>query len=64
MSLFTLLIVLLVVAAAGGLWSNSGGRTFGFYGWSPLGIVLLILFVLFITGTLDDGHRHGFYLRR
>jgi hypothetical protein len=64
MSLLTILVVLLIVAAAGGFWSNTGGRTFGVYGWSPVGIVLVILLVLFLTGYLDGGHRGGVWLRR
>jgi hypothetical protein len=64
MSLLTLLIILLVVAALGGFWSNSGGRAYGFYGWSPVGVVLVVLFILYITGTLDTGHRHGLYIGR
>jgi hypothetical protein len=64
MSLVTLLIVLLIIAAVGGFWSNTGGRTVGVYGWSPLGIVLVILIILFVTGNLDGGHHGGVWLRR
>jgi len=54
MSILTILIILLVVAACGGFWSNSGGRTYGSYGWSPLGVIVIILVVLLVTGNL--GH--------
>lgn len=55
MSLLTILIILLVVAAAGGFW---GGERYGALRWSPLGALLLIILVLFLTGNL-----HGLRLR-
>jgi hypothetical protein len=65
MNLLTILVVLLLIAAVGGVWSNTGGRTFGPYGWSPLAIVLVILLVLLVLGYLDaPGHRGGIWLRR
>jgi hypothetical protein len=65
MSLMTILIVLLIVAAAGGFWSNTGGRQFGVYGWSPLGVVLVVLLILLLLGYLDGGPHHGgLWLRR
>jgi hypothetical protein len=45
--LTVLLIVLLVLALAGGGWGYS---RYGAVGWSPAGIILLILFVLLLTG--------------
>lgn len=43
-----LLIVLLVCAAFGGF----GHPRFGYYGWSPLGIALVVILVLLLTGNL------------
>ena len=51
--MLTLLIVLLVLSAIFGGWGHS---RFGYTGWSPLGIVLVILVVLFLTGNLGSGH--------
>ena len=45
MSLMTLLIILLVVAV---LFGGFGGR--GPVGWSPLGIVLVLILILYLTG--------------
>ena len=59
MSLLTLLIVLLVVSVFVGGWGHT--RDWGPYGWSPLGIVLVIFLVLWLTGSLGTGH--GFRLR-
>jgi hypothetical protein len=50
MSLLTLLIILLVIAALFGGWGTTRG--WGYYGWSPVGLVVLLLFILFITGNL------------
>lgn len=47
--LLLLIIILLVVALAGGVWASP---RWGWVGISPLGIVLLILLVLFLTGNL------------
>lgn len=44
-----LLIVLLVLALGGGGWGHS---RFGAAGWSPAGIILVILLILFATGRL------------
>jgi type IV secretory pathway VirB2 component (pilin) len=46
--IIVLLIVLLVIAVIGGPWSH------GNLGWSPVGIILLVLLILFLTGNL--GH--------
>ena len=51
--MLTLLIVLLILSAIFGGWGHS---RFGYTGWSPLGIVLVILVVLFLTGNLGHGH--------
>ena len=45
----TLIIILLVLALVGG---GLGHSRFGYAGWSPAGIVLLILVVLLLTGNL------------
>ena len=44
-----LLIVLLVLALGGGGFGHS---RFGAAGWSPAGIILLVLVVLWLTGRL------------
>lgn len=51
--MLTLLIVLLILSAVFGGWGHS---RFGYTGWSPLGIVLVILVVMFLTGHLGSGH--------
>jgi hypothetical protein len=51
--MLTLLIVLLLLAAVFGGWGHS---RFGYTGWSPLGIVLVIFLVLWLTGNLGVGH--------
>lgn len=50
MSLLTLLIVLLVVSL---LFGGVGhGRGWGYYGWSPAGLLIVLLVVLWLTGAL------------
>ena len=44
-----LFIVLLVVALAGGGWGYS---RFGYAGWSPAGLIVLVLLGLWLTGNL------------
>jgi len=44
-----ILIVLLVAALAGGGFGHS---RFGYAGWSPAGILIVILLVLAVTGRL------------
>jgi hypothetical protein len=48
--LMIILIVLLVAALAGG---GFGHRHVGYVGWSPAGIILLALIVLYLTGHLN-----------
>lgn len=48
--LMTILIVVLVLSLVGG---GIGHSKFGFAGWSPAGVVLLILLILFFTGRLQ-----------
>jgi len=42
-------IILVVAALAGG---GLGHRRFGYAGWSPAGILIAILLVLYLTGNL------------
>jgi hypothetical protein len=48
--LITLLVVLLLVALLSGGFGHSRG--WGYYGWSPLGLLVLIILVLALTGNL------------
>jgi hypothetical protein len=47
--LFIVLVVLLVMALAGGGW---GYPRYGYVGWSPAGIIVLLFVVLWLTGNL------------
>lgn len=47
--LLTILIVVLIISLIGG---GLGHSKVGFVGWSPAGIVLLVLVVLLFTGRL------------
>jgi len=47
--MFLILIVLLVLALGGGAWGHS---RYGYAGWSPLGILVAVLLVLWFTGNL------------
>jgi hypothetical protein len=44
------LIILLIVAALFGGYGTSRG--WGYYGWSPVGLLVLLLLVLLVTGNL------------
>jgi hypothetical protein len=46
--MLTILMILLVVALIGG---GIGHSRYGYAGWSPAGILLLVVLVLFLTGT-------------
>jgi hypothetical protein len=43
-----LLIVLLLLAGGGGFWGHS---RYGMMGWSPLGIIIVLLVILWATGN-------------
>lgn len=47
--LFIILVLFLVVALAGGGWGHS---RYGYAGWSPAGLILLVVVVLWFTGNL------------
>jgi hypothetical protein len=47
--LMIILVVLFVIALGGGGWGHS---RYGYAGWSPAGIILLVLGVLWLTGRL------------
>lgn len=49
--LVTILVILLLLALVGGFYG--GPRGWGYAGWSPLGVVLLILVILALTGNLN-----------
>jgi hypothetical protein len=44
-----ILIVCLVLALGGGGWGHS---RYGYIGWSPAGLIVLVLVVLWLTGGL------------
>ena len=46
--MLTILFILLVLALVGG---GLGHSRYGYAGWSPAGIILLVLLVLFLTGN-------------
>ena len=46
--MLTILMILLVIALIGG---GIGHSRYGFAGWSPAGILLLVVLVMFLTGT-------------
>lgn len=45
-----LLIILLVLALGGGYYGHGAG--WGYAGWSPLGLILVIFVVLLLLGRL------------
>ena len=47
--MLTILIILLVLAVVGG---GLGHSKFGFAGWSPAGLLVLVLVVMLVTGNL------------
>ena len=47
--MMTLIVILLVLALVGG---GVGHPRLGYAGWSPAGIILLVLVVLLLTGNL------------
>ena len=49
--LLILLLVLFVAALGGGGW---GHARYGYAGWSPAGLLLLVLLGLWITGNLHS----------
>ena len=49
--LITLLVVLLLLALLGGGYGHSRG--WGYYGWSPVGLLILIILILAFTGNLS-----------
>jgi hypothetical protein len=48
--LLILLVILLVLSLGGGAWGHS--RNWGYAGWSPLGLIVVLLLVLYLTGNL------------
>jgi hypothetical protein len=50
--LFMILVVLLVVALAGGGWGHS---RVGYVGWSPAGLIVLVFVIFWLTGNLHLG---------
>ena len=49
--LITLLVIVLLLALLGGGFGSSRG--WGYYGWSPLGLLVLIILILALTGNLN-----------
>jgi hypothetical protein len=49
--LLTFIIIFLLLALLGGGWGHS---RYGFASWSPAGLVLVVLAVLWFTGNLTS----------
>lgn len=49
--LLTILVILLLLALFSGGYGSSRG--WGYYGWSPLGLLVLVVLVLALTGNLS-----------
>ncbi len=47
-----ILVILLFLALAGGGWGHS---RYGYVGWSPAGLIVLVFAVLWLTGNLHFG---------
>lgn len=47
--MLTLILILLVLALVGG---GVGHSRFGYAGWSPAGIIVVVLLLLILTGNL------------
>ena len=47
--LLVFLVVLMVLALGGGGWGHS---RYGYVGWSPAGLILLVVLGLWFTGNL------------
>ena len=47
--MLTILVVLLLIALIGG---GVGQSRFGYAGWSPAGLIVLVLLVMWLTGNL------------
>jgi Protein of unknown function (DUF3309) len=50
--LLIIFVVLLVLAFGGGSWGHS---RYGYVGWSPAGVIVLVFVVLWFTGNLHLG---------
>ena len=50
--LLMIFVVLLVISLAGGTWGHS---RYGYAGWSPAGLVVLVVLVFWLTGNLHIG---------
>jgi hypothetical protein len=50
--LLMIFVVLLVLSVVGGGWGHS---RYGYAGWSPAGIIVLLFVVLWLTGNLHVG---------
>jgi hypothetical protein len=49
--MLTLLVILIILALLSGGFGYSRG--WGYYGWSPLGLLILIVLILALTGNLS-----------
>jgi hypothetical protein len=49
--LLTIIIVLLLLSLVGGGWGHS---RYGYAGWSPAGLLVIMLVVLWFTGNLHS----------
>ena len=50
--LLMIFVVLLMVSLVGGGWGHS---RYGYVGWSPAGLIVLLFGILWLTGNLHFG---------
>ena len=50
--LLMIFVVLLVLSVAGGGWGYS---RYGYVGWSPAGLILLVFVIMLFTGNIRFG---------
>jgi hypothetical protein len=50
--LVILVIVLILLGVFGGTYSSSRYPAWGYWGWSPLGLLIVVLLLLYLTGHI------------
>jgi hypothetical protein len=51
-TLALVILVLLILAIAGGFYGSNRYSAYGHWNWSPVGLIVIVLLLLFLTGRL------------